>query len=167
MHIEGREAEAANTKTELIFEALKCIMEDATTNYVNRALLLDMDMSAEPVAVIKEYLLELAKKDPKKILNIYRSKSLRINLLYMQAKKAGIIVPDRGNGVIKYGVNVLGVSDESSIAFLQMNPDLMELLERELKPEYFEKKTEAANTKLSPAELAQKARQAKEAAKTE
>lgn len=76
VHIEGREAEKDNKKTELAFEALKHVMEDPTTNYENRALLLGQDMTGETPANVKKFLLEQCKKNPEKVLSVYRSKTM-------------------------------------------------------------------------------------------
>ena len=163
VHIEGREAEASNSLKENKFKAMKYVMEGPQSNWVNRALLLGLDMEGENPAVIKEFLLETAEKSPEKILHIFRDKGMKINLLYAQAKKMGIITESTTDGVVKYGVTILGVSPEAAIAFLQNNEDLLELLERDVKPEYFEEKQD--KRKLTPAEAAAKAREAKKKGK--
>lgn len=142
VHIEGREAELANTRTEGWLEAMNLVNDDPSTNYVNRALLLGFDMEGEETASIKEFLFATAKESPKKIFRIYRDKSMQIYLLFAKAKKAGHIVKDEVNGVFRYGSNILGVSEEASIAFLQQEEGILELLERDTKPEYFTKKQE-------------------------
>jgi hypothetical protein len=161
VHIEGREAELTNSKTEEMFEAMRLVMEDPTTNYENRALLLNMDMEGERPAVIKEFLLEKAKKDPKAILRIYRNKYMKINLLYLKAKKSNKIIVNPNDNVIRYGHTILGVSDDSAIAYLQANEDILELLEREVNPEYFVTQTTKQDSKMTPIQLAQAARAAK------
>tara|TARA_R110000796_G_scaffold179502_8_gene296028 strand:- start:555 stop:1412 length:858 start_codon:yes stop_codon:yes gene_type:complete len=134
VHIVGRESEQSNKSDELMFDALQCVMKDATTELSNRALLLGFDMSDEPPATVKQFLLSTAKKNPKSILNVYRNKSMRINLLFVKAKQRGIITVNNTDSVIKYGVTILGVSDESAIAYLQQNEDILELLQREVDP---------------------------------
>ena len=168
VHIEGREAEVSVAAKELRFKAMEYVINDPVVNYANRALLLNFDMSGETPSVIKDFLLEVAEKEPKKILHIYRDKSMKINLLYAQAKQKGIIVESTSDGVVKYGVTILGVSPESAIAFLQNNEDLLELLERDVKPEYFKAKEQETTTsvnKISPAEAAALARAAKQEGK--
>lgn len=164
VHIDGREAEVSNAKSDNIFEAMKHVMEDPTTNYSNRALLLGMEMDGESPAVIKEFLLEKARKKPMEILRVYRDKSMKINLLYVKAKQKGVITVNSTDGVVKYGDrNILGYSDDSAIAFLQTNPDILELLEREVSPEYFSSKQEKAKdkVKMTPVEKARAAKAAK------
>jgi hypothetical protein len=160
VYIAGREAEVSNTKTEQIFEAMQYVMQDPSTNYVNRALLLGIDMSEEPASNIKEYLLDKAKKSPISILRVYRDKSMRINLLFKQAQKENKIKSNPIDGVVKYGETILGVSDESAIAFLQANKDLLEILERDVNPAYFKSKETKKN--LTPIEKAREAKKAKE-----
>ena len=162
VHIDGREAETSNAKSEQIFDAMKCIMDDPTTNYANRALLLGLEMENEPSSVIKEFLLETAKKKPMDILRVYRDKSVQVHLLFAKAKQQNKIT--EGNGVFKYGTTILGITEEASIAFLQDHKDVMELLERDVNPEYFSKQQAKAKDK-TPIELAREAKAAKDAEK--
>jgi hypothetical protein len=166
VHIEGRESELKNRTFEERYDAVKLVMEDPTTNYVNRALLLGMDMENEKTSVIKEFLLETAEKSPNKIFRIYRDKSMKIHLLYLKAKKMNFIRIDSRDNVITYGTTILGISDESAIAYLQTNEDILMLLERDVNPDYFaSKKLEApeviAERPLTPIEKAQAANKLK------
>ena len=145
VHMEGRESERSNRSEETIYEATKYVMEDATTEYANRALLLGFDMSHEKPASIKQFLIGKAKKDPKAILNIYRNKSMRINLLFVKAKQKGVVTVNKADGVVKYGATILGVSDDSAIAYLQQNEDILELLDREINPQFNSAKAEEVN----------------------
>ena len=165
VHIDGREAEVSNANSDLMFDAMKCIMDDPSTNYPNRALLLGMEMDGEPTAVIKEYLLERARKKPMSILRVYRDKSVKVNLLFVKGKQAGKIKINPADGVVKFGEIILGVSDESSIAYLQQNPDIMELLERDVNPQYFEAQKVKSEKKETPLERSRRVKkEEKEAA---
>jgi hypothetical protein len=135
VHIEGREAEAKISAAEKQFKAMECVMKDPNTNLENRALLLGMDMTGEHPATIKEFLLDTAKKSPEKILRVYRDKSMRINLLFVTARRDGKIKFE--NEVFKYGNIILGNTEEACIAYLQENRDILELLDREVNPQYF------------------------------
>ena len=160
VHIEGREAEETNKRTELKFEAMRLVMEDPSTNYENRALLLGLDMEGEEPSVIKEFLLDVANKTPEKIHRIYRDKTMKIYLLFAKARKANFITFDEANGVFRYGSTILGVTDDSSIAYLQQNEDILDLLERDVNPDYFQRQEEKG--KLTPAERAANARAERE-----
>lgn len=163
VHIEGREAEEANKIMEHAFEAMQYVIKDATTNYVNRALLLGMDMEGEEPATIKQFLLETAKNSPEKIFRIYRDKAMKIYLLFAKAKKAGHVIKDEANGVFRYGTHILGVSDDACIAFLQQNEDILELIERDTNPDYFVKKQEGRKDE-TPIEKARRIKAEQEAA---
>jgi hypothetical protein len=155
VHIEGKEARKKNESTELVFEAMKHVLEDSPVNYENRSLLLGFDMEGEDPELVKEFLLEQArdKKTAKNIIRVYTSSAVSIQLLYLKAKKENIIVSGDG-GVIKFGPQVLGMNDDSAVAFLQMkeNKELVSLIERDTNPEYFAKKQSVAKTKLAPAD---------------
>lgn len=146
--IEGRESAKKNAETNLTFQAQKHVFEDSPVNYENRALLLGHDMTGEGPETIKEFLLDRAKdkKTAQGIIDIYESKSLNIQLLYLKAKKGGKIT-ETANGAIKYGPQVIAMSDEGAIVFLQNkeNREILALLEREVNPEYF--KDEVKETK--------------------
>jgi len=142
VHIEGREAKKKNTRSEARFLAQKFVMEDSIDNYASRCLLLGMDFEGESAEVMKEYLLEQAIEKPESIVRIYTSKNLAIQLLYLTAKKQGKIREQ--NGALRYDLHVLGINDDTAIAYLQ-EPDskgIVELLERDVNPQYFTAKKE-------------------------
>jgi hypothetical protein len=171
VHIEGRESEMRTRTVEKRHEAVKLVLEDPTTNYVNRALLLNMDMEGEQPSVIKDFLLETAEKTPEKIFRIYRDKAMKIHLLYLKGKKMGLVKTDPRDNVVTYGTTILGISDDSAIAYLQSNEDILMLLEREVNPEYFATKLPETEIPvkeekvLTPLEKAQAARKLKEESK--
>ena len=70
---------------------------------------------------------------------------MRINLLFVKAKQRAIVTVNNSDGVVKYGATILGVSDESAIAYLQQNEDILELLDREVNPQYNSAKAEEVN----------------------
>lgn len=164
VHIEGREAEERIKLSDMLYEAMKLVKEDPKSNHVNRALLLGFDMEGEEPATVEDLLLDIAKKTPEKIFRIYRDKSMKIHLLFEKALKGKHVSLDAVNGVYMFGSTILGISKEASIAFLQQNEDLLELLERDVNPEYFKEKMQHAKT-LTPAERANMAREAKKAVK--
>jgi hypothetical protein len=148
IHIAGREAQLSNSRTKIQFEALERVMKDATTNYTDRALLLGQDLEHESPEDQLKFLLDMAKRKPEEVLKVYKDKSMKLFLLFAKAKKSGVVTltPD---GVYLYGTSVLGSSTESAVAFFQQNEDLLELLEREVMPEYFNQKVEVAEEKSS------------------
>jgi hypothetical protein len=148
VHVEGIESAKSNKLVELDFEAKAKIMADPTSNYVNRALLLGMDMSKEAPATIKEYLFSVAEEDPNKILHIYRDSSMRINLLYLKAKRDKIITEDE-SGILRFSKFTLGTNEKAAVAFLEFNEDVLDLLEQEADPGYH-KKRDVVDTAPTP-----------------
>jgi hypothetical protein len=172
VHIEGRESEMRTRTVEKRHEAVALVLNDPATNYVNRALLLNMDMEGEQPSVIKDFLLETAEKSPEKIFRIYRDKAMKIHLLYLKAKKMYLVKVDPRDNVVTYGSTILGISDDSAIAYLQSNEDILMLLERDVNPEYFASKgievpasTHVEEKVLTPLEKAQAAKRLKEESK--
>lgn len=142
--MEGRESEENNKKSAKTLEAQNLVWEDSPTNYEDRALLLGADMTGEKPAVIKEYLIEMAKdyKTAGKVIEVYKSNSLSLQLLYLKAKRKGVIT--EMDGIIKYGLQILGTSDLAAIACLQepSNKGMVDLIDQETNPEYYSEKIE-------------------------
>lgn len=136
VHIEEREAEVSVSQTELLYKALKYVMDDQRINYPNRARLMGVDMRNENPIVIEEFLLRRAKDEPQSIIDIYESSSLSIQLLFYDAIDKGIIRKE--GSVFKYGGHILGADMDLSVAFLQesRNAYLVNLIERDVNPGY-------------------------------
>ena len=152
VHVEEDEARTSVNTTSKLFEALKFVMEDDPTNYVDRARLLGVDMKGSKPLVIKDYLLSEAKREPGIVVDAYTSNTVSLQLLFYKGLDAGFIKSD--NGVYKYGSQILGVSIDASVAFMQAsgNSSLVKQLEIEINPiiaskEVHEKVTEVAEAK--------------------
>ena len=140
VHVDGREAEKKNKSRKTKVDAMQMVLNDSPVNYANRALLLGMDMEGESPAVIQEFLLDTAENKPEEIERVYRGKDMKIKLLFVQAKRKGTIEVNEADGVVKFGRTILGYSDDSAVAYLRENTDLLELVERDVNPDYFEEK---------------------------
>jgi len=117
VYIAGREAREANKTSDLKYNAIKYIMEDSPVNYENRALILGSDLAGESPEEIKKILIEIAERQPTRVIHAYEAKNLSIKLLYLRAKQKGIIKMQ--DGMILFGSNVLGVNEEGALASLQ------------------------------------------------
>lgn len=138
IYMEEAEAMSSISKSEILFKALQYVMNDKPTNYVSRARLLGIDMSNDKPLIIKEFLSREANKHPEKVINVYESDALAIQLLFYNAIDKGLITND--GQVFLYGRQVLGVSESLAIEYLKepRNSSLLDLMERELHPEYFQ-----------------------------
>ena len=94
-----------------------------------------------PDSEVTNFLLEIAKESPQKIIDLYTGTDTSLRLLLIEAKERNVIIVK--NKVYTYGDNVvLGTTDDAVIAFLSSpkNAKLLELITRDTYPEMEPKK---------------------------
>ena len=98
------------------------------------------DMKNAPDNDVIEFLLEVASKNPQKVIDVYTGTDTTIRLLFMDAKDRHVITIK--NKVYMYNDIALGVSDDAVIAFLAepKNQKLVGLITRDTYPEMESKK---------------------------
>jgi hypothetical protein len=132
-----REAKKSIAKDELVFTAMRHVMDDKPSNYAIRARLLGFNMEGEQPIVIKEFLLKLAKdiKSSAKVISAYESNETTVQLIFIKATDKDVI--KLTNGAYMFGNVVLGVTVDSVIAFLKdpTNRVILDELHKELNPE--------------------------------
>jgi hypothetical protein len=140
VYLENEVAAKSISRKELKWKAVKCILDDNSVNYPMRAELLGVNMDYAGPSVIKDFLLEQAEAAPEKVLAIYEGNDVSVRLLILKAKKKGTIYIDEP-GFYRYGNVVLGMSEKSAVDFIQdkANKHLIEMIEKEVNPEYFAK----------------------------
>jgi len=83
-----------------------------------KARLLGKDMRNMPDADIEDYLLQIAEKNPDKIIDLYTGTDMALRILFMDAKERKIIVSK--NKLWTYGDNViLGATDDAVISWFK------------------------------------------------
>jgi hypothetical protein len=85
--------------------------------------------------------LQVAERDPEKIINIYTGGDTAVRLLFIEARDKHIIIYK--NKLYTYADNVvLGASDEAAILFLKdpKNAGIYKLIKQETYPELMGKK---------------------------
>ena len=105
------------------------------------ARLLGKNMKNAPDSEVTEYLLGIAAKDPKKIIDVYSGSDTGLRLLIIEAREKSVIVVK--NKVFTYADEIiLGVSEDSVLAFLKdpKNKKVLELIKRDTYPEMEVKK---------------------------
>jgi hypothetical protein len=105
------------------------------------ARLLGKNMKSAPDSEVTEYLLGIASKDPKKIIDVYAGSDTGLRLLIIEAREKHVIVVK--NKVFTYADEIiLGVSEDSVLAFLKdpKNKKVLELIKRDTYPEMEPKK---------------------------
>jgi hypothetical protein len=103
------------------------------------ARLLGHRMDSMPDADVTDYLLQIAEKDPEKIINLYTGGDTSIRLLFIEARDKHVILYK--NKLYYYADNVvLGASDEAAILFLKdpKNAGVLKLIKRDTYPELTE-----------------------------
>lgn len=137
----GAETQAKVSKRELIHRAETFIFTDpmGADGRLKIAKLLGRRMNNAPDADVKDYLLELATKDPNKIINLYTGDDLELRMLFMDAREKGVI--HSKGGVYIYGDGTaIGATIDVVIAWMRdpRNRKVMELIKSEVYPELHE-----------------------------
>ena len=109
-------------------KAVNLILNDTHKELIFRARLLKLDMSEDTLETIQSTLIDIAETNPDRIIKLYDSNLIGVKLLFYKALDNNIIQKD-GAGNYKYGINIIGVDEETSLTFLQ-HRDSEALLER-------------------------------------
>ena len=138
----GVETTRKVNKKKSIHDAHTYIWSLSAEEKVNLCALLGKLMSNVADADVTDYLLEVAAKQPKKVLDLKDSEDAAIRLLFLKAKDKKVIYIQ--DGVYKFGDEgiVLGSSDEAVVTFLNnpKNNEYLKLIQSETNPDYFPKK---------------------------
>ena len=143
----GVEANRRVSHKKLIHDAYSYIYNDerGAEGRVLKARLLGHRMEHMPDADVTDYLLQVADKDPDKIISIYTGGDTAVRLLFIEARDKHVILYK--NKLYTYADNVvLGASDEAAILFLKdpKNANVYKLIKQDTYPELTtsDKKTE-------------------------
>ena len=145
LYVEAPGVEVAKkvSTLKLRHDAEEYIFDDAkgAEGRVFIARLLGKNMKNAPDSEVTEYLLGIAAKDPKKIIDVYSGSDTGLRLLIIEAREKSVIVVK--NKVFTYADEIiLGVSEDSVLAFLKdpKNKKVLELIKRDTYPEMEVKK---------------------------
>lgn len=136
----GLETSRRVTRKQLVHKACSYIYDDpkGVEGQLNVAMVLGKDMRNQPIADVIDYLLRVAEKDPKKIIDIYTGSDMALRLLLIEAKKKKVI--RNKNGIYIFGEDtVLGTTDEAVISWMKDTKNLrvLEMIKKETYPDYF------------------------------
>lgn len=134
----GVEAQKKISKKKLIFDASRYIWEDERgyDGRVLKARLLGHRMDNRPDADVTDYLIQVAERDPQKIIGLYTGGDTAVRLLFIEARDKNVIYYK--NRVYCYADNVvLGASDDAVISFLKdpKNKSVYNLIKKDTYPE--------------------------------
>jgi hypothetical protein len=103
---------------------------------VLKARLLGHRMDGMADADVTDYLLQVAERDPEKIINLYTGGDTAVRLLFIEARDKNIIIYK--NKLYTYADNVvLGATDDAAILFLKdpKNANVYKLIKQDTYPE--------------------------------
>ena len=109
---------------------------------VLKARLLGHRMNGMADADVTDYLLQVAEKDPEKIINLYTGGDTAVRLLFIEARDKNIILYKNKLFTYADGV-ILGATDEAAILFLKdpKNANIYKLIKQDTYPNLVENKT--------------------------
>ena len=110
---------------------------------VLKARLLGHRMEGMADADVTDYLLQVAERDPEKIINLYTGGDTAVRLLFIEARDKNIILYK--NKLYTYADNVvLGATDDAAILYLKdpKNANVYKLIKRDTYPELMGNKKE-------------------------
>ena len=138
---QGEETNKRVSKRKLKNQAENFVFGDNQEGLILKAKLLGRDMRYQPLADIQDYLIEIAERDPNKIITLYTGEDMHLRLLLVDAlQKKTIIIK---NKLYIYSDNVvLGASDEAVVTWMKQsqNSKVLELIKRDTYPEIYEVK---------------------------
>ena len=136
----GEFTKARMDKKQFIYRALSYIYEDSESERVKKCRVLGRNLSNAIPADILDYLVEIAEKTPKKIIDLYEGEDWKMHLFILDAVDRGVI--RRSDGIYKYDDKMLGGSLEGTITFLRdiRFKKLLDSIKRETYPELMTRK---------------------------
>jgi hypothetical protein len=135
-------SQTKNDFRKLVNKAQNFIYNDNLEGWIQKAKLLEKDLSRSNASDAEDYMLTQAEKYPEKIIDLYTGSGTAIRLLLVTALDNKVVT--KRDGLICYTDDiVLGASFDAAIAYLS-NPDnvqVKQLIQRETFPE-LEKNTD-------------------------
>jgi hypothetical protein len=128
------------TKKKLVHNAISYILDDdrGYEGHLLRAKLLGKKMENMPASDVEDYLIQIAEKDPQKIISLYTGDDINLRLLFYDAKDKHIII--RKSGVYVYSDStVLGASDDAVLTWMKSakNAKTLEMIRRDTYPDLY------------------------------
>jgi len=127
------QAKETINKKKLRHKAEEYIYGDSIKNYQNRIRLIgNINMENNSPEEQLNYLLDVAEKNPEKVISAYENTHTTIQLLFYKALDTGVII--KQNNIYKYQEHLLGNDEIQSIVFLQQekNNDILQMLKKDV-----------------------------------
>lgn len=131
----GEITSAKVNKKQLVHRACTYIYDDSENNRIKKCKVLGRDLKNAMPADILDYLIEIAEKDPNKIIQLYEGEDWKLQLFVLDAIDNGVI--RRSDGIYKYDDKMIGGSMDAVVTFLKdvRYKKLVDSIKRETYPE--------------------------------
>lgn len=133
----GVETQKRVTKKRKITEACNYIINDpqGADGRLMKARLLGKHMTNMPTTDVEDYLLNVAEKDPEKIIKLYTGEDNDLRLLLIEARDKGVVTIK--NKMYLYGSRPIGGTEEAAVEWMKQsaNQQFVEMLKRDTFPE--------------------------------
>jgi hypothetical protein len=117
----GLETQRRVSKKQKIVKACNYIIDDerGAEGRLMKVKLLGKHMTNMPSADVEDYLLNIAEKDPDKIIKLYTANDQDLRLLLVEARDKGVVTIK--NKVYIYGTRPIGGTEEAALEWMK-NP---------------------------------------------
>lgn len=135
VEIPGIDAANKNKSRRKKVEAQNHILGDTPADRLLKARVLGKVMNNAHDSDVEDILMQIAEKDPDKIINLYTGGDMSIRITFLKAKDERIIVyKDR---LWLYGDNIMGATEDAAILWMKQaaNKKIVSMLKQEVYPE--------------------------------
>ena len=131
----GEVVTAKVNKKQLVHRACTYIYDDSESNRIKKCKVLGRDLKNAIPADILDYLIEIAEKDPNKIIQLYEGEDWRIHLFILDAIENGVI--RKKDNIYNYDDKMIGGSMDAVINFMKdvRYKKLIDSIKRETYPD--------------------------------
>lgn len=105
------------TKKQLEYKAASYIYEDSESERIKKCRVLGRNLNTAAPADILDFLIDIAEKTPKRIIELYEGEDWKMHLFILDAVDRGVI--RKKDNIYHYDDKMLGGSVESTITFLR------------------------------------------------
>lgn len=140
----GELTKAKMSRKQIVFRACSYIYEDSEAERIKKCRVLGRNLNNAIPADILDYLVEIAEKQPNKIIELYEGEDWKMQLFILDAIDRGVV--RKSDGIYKYDDKMLGGSIEATITFLRdvRFKKILDSMKRETYPELLPKQEKIA-----------------------
>lgn len=135
----GEIAQIRVSKKQLVHRASDYIYNDPLKEKLKKCKVLGRNLQNALEVDVTDYLIDMAEKDPKKILDLYEDEGWKMQLFVLDAVDRGVI--RKSDGIYKYDDKILGGSLEATVLTLRdiRLKKLLESIKKETYPNLLDK----------------------------